>query len=150
MALYKPVKTSKTLSQFSEEGKFTTETTMSLMPDSRYTADASYRVVGVGQVFEGVYKFTKVTHTFSKRGYEVEVEALRTGGLSSAVPGKNTGNTKTLKEITHKVVRGDNLWDILEKYRKNPMKFQALANYNRIKNPHLIYPGQIVKIPANF
>ena len=40
----------------------------------------------------------------------------------------------------------DILWKIAEKFG---LTWQKLAEYNRLKNPHLIFPGQKLLIPAN-
>lgn len=50
------------------------------------------------------------------------------------------------KVITHVVVKGDTLWDIAEKYVRDPFKYPELARLSNIKNPDLIYPGDIVRI----
>lgn len=49
------------------------------------------------------------------------------------------------EETVYTVVKGDTLWGIAKRYSTT---YQALAAYNGIKNPNLIYPGQKVKIPA--
>lgn len=45
---------------------------------------------------------------------------------------------------TYVVKPGDVLWKIAQKYETT---YQKLAEYNGIQNPHLIFPGQVVKIP---
>lgn len=47
---------------------------------------------------------------------------------------------------THQVVRGDTMWKIAVKYEVGLSEIKS-ANQN-IKNPDLIYPGQILKIPT--
>lgn len=46
----------------------------------------------------------------------------------------------------HKVVRGDTLWDISGKFLEHPWCWPQVWGMNReeIRNPHWIYPGQIV------
>lgn len=156
MAVYKPIKTSKTASQFSDEKKITVEATMNLMPDSKYKAGASYRVGGVGSAFSGTYKLRKVKHLFNSSGYSVEAEAIRTGTFKASTPKKSTSTSKpkpaavsTGKTTTHIVKSGENLYTILKKYGRNPNAFKALASYNGIKNPDALHVGQKINIPAN-
>ncbi|MEW8974519.1 MAG: LysM peptidoglycan-binding domain-containing protein, partial [Tissierellaceae bacterium] len=42
------------------------------------------------------------------------------------------------------VESGDVLWKIARKFGKT---WQELAEYNEIKNPHLIFPGQVILVP---
>lgn len=51
-----------------------------------------------------------------------------------------------VKEETYVVKPGDVLWKIAEKFAKT---WEELAEYNEMKNPHLIFPGQHIMIPAN-
>ncbi|MDQ6422548.1 LysM peptidoglycan-binding domain-containing protein [Paenibacillus sp. LHD-117] len=46
---------------------------------------------------------------------------------------------------THKVLVGESLWKISQRYG---VTIQELAAANGIRNPALIYPGQLLKIPA--
>lgn len=53
------------------------------------------------------------------------------------------------KQRTHKVVKGDTLWGISRKYYGKGNLYTKIynANKNIIKNPDLIYPGQVFVIP---
>ena len=50
------------------------------------------------------------------------------------------------EEMTYTVVSGDVLWKIAEMYNTT---WEALAEYNQLANPNLIFPGDIIMIPAN-
>lgn len=62
---------------------------------------------------------------------------------NSPAPVENTAKTYT-------VVKGDSLWNIAKKFYGNGSKYTIIrdANGNTIKNANLIYPGQILTIPA--
>jgi LysM repeat protein len=47
---------------------------------------------------------------------------------------------------SHTVVRGDTLWDISKLFLRSPWRWPELwgMNLDQIRNPHLIYPGQVL------
>ena len=55
---------------------------------------------------------------------------------------------ETTKEApkTYTVVSGDTLWAICKKYLGDGEKYPEIASLNGIKNPNLIYPGQVIKL----
>lgn len=53
------------------------------------------------------------------------------------------------KTVTVIVVKQDNLVNICETWLENPHAWNAVAEFNRLENPHMIYPGQRLRIPAN-
>lgn len=52
--------------------------------------------------------------------------------------------------VFHEVKKGDNLWKIAEKHYGNGSKYPEIfeANKPMLKDPDLIYPGQMLRIPA--
>jgi 2',3'-cyclic-nucleotide 2'-phosphodiesterase (5'-nucleotidase family) len=53
--------------------------------------------------------------------------------------------TPVIKEESYIVKSGDVLWKIAKKFGKT---WEELAEYNKLKNPHLIFPGQKILIPV--
>ncbi len=45
------------------------------------------------------------------------------------------------------IEKGDTLWDLCQKYLKDPLKWRELSKYNDFTNPDLIYPGEKLRIP---
>lgn len=56
-----------------------------------------------------------------------------------------TAPVQETPEVSYIVLSGDVLWRIAEKYNTT---WQALAEYNKLANPNLIYPDQVIKVPA--
>ena len=46
------------------------------------------------------------------------------------------------------IVKGDTLWDLCQKHLKDPLRWRELGKYNDFTNPHLIYPGEQLRIPV--
>ncbi|VAW36150.1 Uncharacterized protein with LysM domain, COG1652 [hydrothermal vent metagenome] len=62
-------------------------------------------------------------------------------------PGEETPDQEA---IYHTVVKGDTLWDITEEFFGDPFKWPQLWKKNsQIKNPHLIFPGDVIKITSD-
>lgn len=64
-----------------------------------------------------------------------------------AVEAVEASGEKPPEVIYHKIVPKDTLWDITEHYKKDPFKWPSVWKLNPyISNPHLIYPGNTVKL----
>lgn len=50
------------------------------------------------------------------------------------------------EEINYIVKKGDTLWNIASKYLGDGKKYKQIAQENGVKNPNLIYPGQVFRI----
>jgi LysM repeat protein len=77
----------------------------------------------------------------------VTVPALQAQAVSGATGAQVSANPATVK---HTVKPGDTLWDIAKYYLKDPFKWPEVfhANTDIVKNPHWIYPGQVLTIDA--
>ncbi len=80
--------------------------------------------------------------TFVDRDYFKESILDNTG---IAVPPQNRPKPPAKKYVTYTVKRGNTLWGIAKKFDTTIAKIAAI---NRIKNPNLIYTGEILKIDA--
>ncbi len=71
---------------------------------------------------------------------------------ASVEPQRETGASPAPSEAqTYMVVKGDCLWNIAKKFYGNGSKYSVIYNANRSViggNPNLIYPGQVLTIPA--
>lgn len=65
-------------------------------------------------------------------------------------PARAAENPPKATNQTYTVVKGDCLWNIAKKFYGNGSKYTVIynANKDKIKNPNLIYPGQVLTIPA--
>jgi LysM repeat protein len=55
------------------------------------------------------------------------------------------------QEVSYTVKTGDTLWDLAQTYLKNPFRWPDLFRRNSdvVKNPHWIYPGEVIRIPVS-
>lgn len=87
------------------------------------------------------YGTKTVNITFNMERPKASIEPQRETNTS---PAPTTAQTYT-------VVKGDCLWNIAKKFYGNGSKYSIIYNANRSViggNPNLIYPGQVLTIPA--
>lgn len=79
--------------------------------------------------------------------------ALTASALSAqAVPATKVPAAAAAPSVVkHTVKRGDTLWDIAKFYLKDPFRWPDVfhANTDIVKNPHWIYPGQVLTIDGS-
>ena len=82
---------------------------------------------------------TTVKHNDSK-----DTTVKKTATVQTTRPATNAPQTKT-----YTVKKGDTLWGVAKKYYGNGAKYPTIYNANKgkIKNPNLIYVGQVFTIP---
>lgn len=83
---------------------------------------------------------------FGFKSVVVSSNATKATAKATTVP-KVTKNPKAQK--TYTVKSGDTLWGIAKRFYGNGAKYPTIynANKSKIKNPNLIYPGQVLTIP---
>lgn len=97
------------------------------------THGPSAEVVGVSAV--------QSSTRFSNNGTEI--------GYSTVTPRAWVDEQALAEDAPEKytVVRGDTLWDISDRFLKEPWLWPKVWNYNpQIANPHLIYPGDVLAL----
>ncbi|WP_304409700.1 LysM peptidoglycan-binding domain-containing protein [Faecalibaculum rodentium] len=70
---------------------------------------------------------------------------------ASVEPQREVGVTAPTETQTYTVVKGDCLWNIAKRFYGNGSKYSTIYNASRSViggNPNLIYPGQVLTIPA--
>ncbi len=63
----------------------------------------------------------------------------------------NAQDTTAAAPRNHMVERGDNLWNLAQRYLGNPFLWTELYRLNRdvIEDPHWIYPGEVLRLPGD-
>lgn len=82
----------------------------------------------------------------------VNIQITTSKPKASVEPARETNNSPSPEHSqTYTVVSGDCLWNIAKKFYGNGAKYTVIYDANRDViggNPNLIYPGQVLMIPA--
>ncbi|MGN1481454.1 LysM peptidoglycan-binding domain-containing protein [Porcipelethomonas sp.] len=82
----------------------------------------------------------------------IKVKIKKSGsGAKATVKKKRDSSKDTSASKTYTVVSGDCLWNIAKKFYGDGSKYTVIYNANKSvigSNPNLIYPGQVLTIPA--
>lgn len=80
---------------------------------------------------------------------EVEITIKQAKKVATVTTTRTTATSTTSTSTTYTVVKGDCLWNIAKKFYGNGNQYTKIynANKDKIKNPNLIYPGQVLTIP---
>lgn len=120
--------------------------------------------VTYGSFDNGTWRITELSIKAIKRGLttnnfvmgelsitfeEVIDIVVGTGPVSGGVkpPSSGGGTTKKPTPTSYTVKKGDNLTKISIKFYGTGSKWRKIADYNKLKNPNKLYPGQKLKIP---
>ena len=69
---------------------------------------------------------------------------------ASETPAATAAHAIVAEVLTYTVVKGDNLWDLAVKYYGDGLRYADIfsANASQIRDPNLIFIGQIFVVPA--
>lgn len=86
---------------------------------------------------------------YSTKKVQVTIKQYRPPAVTRTVTTNNTAVAKPSGQ-NYTVKRGNCLWNIAKRFYGNGSKYTTIYNANRdkIKNPNLIYPGQVLWIPS--
>lgn len=78
-----------------------------------------------------------------------DLEAVEVAAATGTQNGGRAADASSGKTQAYTIVSGDTLSVICRRYygKSTAKYYNALAKYNGIKNPHLIYPGVTIQIP---
>lgn len=87
------------------------------------------------------------------RDYGTRTVSISIAGAKASVESQRetTNSPAPSSSQTYTVVKGDCLWNIAKKFYGNGSKYTVIYNANKNViggNPNLIYPGQVLTIPA--
>lgn len=132
--------------------------------EKKSTGQAETFVLGGKMVGNNPYVITAISEEFKslyvdgrpiRLSFQVTLKeyANQVATITTIPPARQIGNeAKTAVKTSsdsYVVVKGDCLWNIAKKFYGSGAQYTRIynANKNKIKNPNLIYPGQVLIIP---
>lgn len=125
---------------------------------------AEVLVIGGKQIGSNPYVITAITEDYKtmyvdgrpiKLSFSVSLKeyANQVASITTIPPARQVGDgaatSSAISDDTYTVVSGDCLWNIAKKFYGSGAQYTKIynANKDKIKNPNLIYPGQVLVIP---
>lgn len=171
MGYYRHENLEKSYKLFAEKADSALTASLDLAPHKEYDRDNVYKLKGLGSMFDGTFRMTRVVHTINPSGYTVNADVrmvydmkgnfveTKTSTSSQNAPAKPQAPVQTKGDKAYTVVSGDTLWGIAKRFCKSPLDWKAIEKANhsilvardkRNANGagHWIYPGQKLSIPG--
>ncbi len=143
-----PLEIQAALHQYAENG-----TPNMLVVGGKKIGDNPFVIVAISDVYKRYYtngKPTAISMQITLKEYANQVAKITTIPPARQIGTGQTsvGPVKTYYD-TYVVGKGDCLWNISKKFYGAGKQYARIYNANTdiIKNPNLIYPGQVLKIP---
>ncbi|MCM1058308.1 MAG: phage tail protein [Firmicutes bacterium] len=110
-----------------------------------------YVITNIAETFETLYvdgRPIKISFQLTLKEYANQAAAIDTIPPARQV-GAGIQTAKVTSSDTYVVVKGDCLWKIAKKFYGSGVQYTRIYNANKdqIRNPNLIYPGQVLIIP---
>ncbi len=138
-----PLEIQAALHKYAEDG-----TPNMLVVGGKKIGDNPFVIVAISDIYKRFYtngKPTAISMQINLKEYANQVARITTIPSARQI---GAGPIKTYYD-TYVVVKGDCLWNISKKFYGAGRQYTKIYNANTdiIKNPNLIYPGQVLKIP---
>jgi len=106
--------------------------------------------IGSGYNWTDIAKENKLTNPgLIYEGQKLDIPSVEPTivGSLQAKPAAIESSAVSITGATYEVVKGDNLWNIAIRAYGDGYKWSEIARENRLVNPSLIHPGNILALP---
>lgn len=130
--------------------------------EKKAAGQAEFFILGGKKIGRNPFVITNISETFKTlyvdgrpiaMSFQVTMkEYANKVAQIDTIPAEKQAGTNTAAETcndTYTVVKGDCLWNIAKKFYGSGAQYTRIynANKDKIRNPNLIYPGQVLTIP---